>query len=302
MKRILITGCHGLLGQKLVEILDPDVDERLFGVDVHAESYFPGRRRYSYYPLDLTDRSRVLELLNQVRPQAIINTAAMTHVDACEVEREACWRINTTAVETLVDGARRIGARLVQVSSDYVFDGEAGPYSELDRPNPISYYGKSKLAAENAVLGGGIDGAVARTVVLYGHGRHLKPSFVTWLVDRLRNKQPVKIVTDQISNTTLVDDLAGAIRKMTLLGRTGVYHCAGREILSRFEFALKVADAYGLEHDGIQPTLTRLLGQKAPRPLQGGLVIDKAQKDLDIPFMTVDEQLKRFREQEATFN
>jgi dTDP-4-dehydrorhamnose reductase len=301
MKRILVTGCHGLLGQKLVEILKPDSYE-VHGVDIHRDNFFPTRRCYTYHQLDMINRSMVMDLVQNIRPHAIVNTAAMTHVDACEFERESCWKINCGAVESLVDAARRIGSHLIQVSSDYVFDGEAGPYSELDRPNPISYYGKSKHAAENAVLGGGIEGTILRTVVLYGHGRNLKPSFVTWLVNKLRHRQDVKIVTDQISNTTIVDDLAEAIRRMIVMGRTGVYHGAGKEILSRFEFSLKVAKAYGLSDVYIQPTLTKLLGQSADRPLQSGLLIDKAERALEMQFRTVEEQLKLFREQEAMLN
>ncbi len=301
MKRILVTGCHGLLGQKLVEILTADFCE-LHGLDVHKDNLFPGRRKYTFHQIDLTDRAKVLDLLQQIRPHAIVNAAAMTHVDACEIERNRCWKINCAAVETLVDSARRIGTHLIQVSTDYVFDGQAGPYSELDRPNPISFYGKSKHAAENAVLGGGIDGAIVRTVVLYGHGRDLKPSFVTWLVDMVRNRQDVKIVTDQISNTTIVDDIAEAIRRIIVKKRTGIYHAAGKEILSRFEFAMKVAKAYGLNDVYIQPTLTQLLGQTAQRPLQGGLVIDSTERDLEMQFRTVEEQLMLFRKQEAMLN
>lgn len=301
MKRILVTGCHGLLGQKLVEMLKPDLYE-LHGVDIHREDLFPTRRNYTYHPLDLVERSRVIELIQKIRPHVIVNTAAMTNVDACEVERERCWSINCTAVQSLVDGARRIGSHVIQISSDYVFDGEAGPYSELARPNPVSFYGKSKHAAENAVLGGGVEGSILRTVVLYGHGRNLKPSFVTWLVDRLRNRRDVKIVTDQISNTTLVDDLTEAIRRVIDTHKTGVYHAAGKEILSRFEFSMKVAKAYGLSDVYIQPTLTQLLGQTAARPLQGGLLIDKAERALDMKFRTVEEQLILFREQEAMLN
>ena len=299
--RILVTGCHGLLGQKLVELLTPDYCE-LHGIDVHKQDLFSGRREYTYHQLDMTERVPLLDLIVKVRPHVIVNTAAMTHVDACEVEREACWRINTTAVETLVDGARRTGSRVIQLSSDYVFDGEAGPYSEIDRPNPISFYGKSKHASENAVLGGGVDGTIVRTVVLYGHGRNLRPSFVSWLVEKLRSRHDVKIVTDQISNTTLVDDLGKAIKLIISGGHTGIYHAAGKDIVSRFEFAMMVAKIYGLSDVYIQPTLTRLLGQNAPRPLQSGLVVDKAERDLEMKFLIVEEQLKKFREQEASFN
>ncbi|HEB83824.1 MAG TPA: SDR family oxidoreductase [Bacteroidetes bacterium] len=301
MIRIVVTGVHGLLGQKLVEVFGPQFCE-LFGVDLHRENLFQGRPRYHYAPLDITRRADVMEYIGDIRPRVIINTAAMTQVDACEVQREACWRVNVDAVRYLTEAARRVGSRFVQLSSDYVFDGNAGPYGELDRPNPISYYGRSKHASENIALGSGIEAAVVRTVVLFGHGRGLKPSFVSWLVQKLREGAAVKIVTDQISNVTLVDDLAGAIRRIVSLGRTGLYHAAGREILSRYDFALKVAEIYGLDTDPIQPTLTRLLEQTAPRPLQSGLLVDRTEEALKLRFRTVEEALQEYREQEAGFN
>lgn len=301
MIRVLVTGCHGLLGQKLVELLTPDYCE-LHGVDVHPDNLFAGRQRYSYHRQDITARAEVLDLVRDIRPKVIVNTAAMTAVDACEVERERCWDVNVHAVQHIVDAARRANSRVIQLSSDYVFDGEAGPYTELDRVNPQSFYGKSKHASENVVLGGGVQGAIVRSVMLFGQGRRLKPSFVAWLVSRLREGSEIKIVTDQISNVTYVDDLALAIKRMITLNKGGVYHVGSRDIVSRYEFALKIAAAYQLDGSRIIPTLTRLLGQPAPRPLQGGLVVDKARRELNLTFCTVDEALMKYREQEARFN
>jgi len=300
-QRILVTGCHGLLGQKLVEFLDPDFCE-LHGVDLQKENYFAERKRYHYHCLDITKRSEVIELVRSIKPTWIINTAAMTAVDACEFEKERCWQINVTSVKHLVDAARRFDSRLIQISTDYVFDGEAGPYTELDRVNPISYYGKSKLAAENEIMGGGIDWVIARTVVLFGHGRKLKPSFVHWLVSTLKKGSEVKIVTDQISNVTLVDDFAKAIKKMVAFNKSGVFHISGREVISRFDFAVKVAEFYDLDKSLIKPTITKLLGQPAKRPLQSGFVVDKAQKELDMKFCDVEEALQLYRQEEAKFN
>ncbi len=298
---ILITGCHGLLGQKLVEVLTPDFGP-VYGVDVHPASYFPGLGDFQYRCLDITNRNDVLEFVAKITPRIIINTAAMTNVDACEIEREKCWNLNVHAVQHLVDAGRRHGAKVIQLSTDYVFDGEAGPYTELDRPHPISYYGRSKHASENLVLGKHPDGTIVRTVVLFGHGRSLRPSFVSWLVKTLREGKEVKIVTDQISNVTLVDDLALGIKRIISLNKTGIWNIAGRQILSRHDFALQIADAYSLPVEGIQPTLTRLLGQAAPRPLQAGFVVDKAQKELNITFSNVQEALRKYKEQEASFN
>ncbi|MBD3165626.1 sugar nucleotide-binding protein, partial [bacterium] len=257
---------------------------------------------FDYRRHDITDRTGTLRLIKEVRPTFIINAAAMTHVDACEIEREKCWNINVNSVGYLVEGARRSRSKVIHLSSDYVFDGTAGPYTELDRPNPLSYYGKSKHASENIVLGGNVEGAVLRTVVVFGHGRELKPSFVSWLVKMLRERRDVKIVTDQISNVTLVDDLALAVKKIAMLNKEGIWNAAGREILSRYEFAVKIAEAYNLDAGLIQTTLTRLLGQTATRPLQSGLVVDKAQRELNLQFRNVEEALKLYREQEAQLN
>ncbi len=298
---VLVTGCHGLLGQKLLEILGNDFGE-IHGFDLHPENWFQGLANYHYHQVDLKDRDDILRRVEQIKPGIIINAAAMTNVDACELERDLCWTVNVNAVKTLAEAAGEWDSRLIQISSDYVFDGEAGPYSELDRPNPVSHYGASKLAAEQIALQPGLGSTVLRTMVLYGHGRRLKPSFVAWLVMRLREKTPIKIVTDQIGNTTLVDDLALAIRKSLELNKTGLFHAAGRGILSRYEFAQQIAELYNLSTENMKPTLTKLLGQTAPRPLQSGLIVDNTEAALKMNFKDVLQALHAYREQEAAFN
>ena len=301
MIRVLVTGCHGLLGQKLVEVFSPD-DGDLHGLDVHPENWFAGRTRYQYHKQDITDRAAVLDLVRTIRPKVIINTAAMTAIDACEVERERCWAVNVRGVENLVDAARRVDARVIHLSNEDVFDGNAGPYTELDRVNPISYFGKSKHASENVVLGGGVQGAVARSAMLFGHGRRLKTGFIPWIVTRLREGREVKVVTDQISNVTLVDDLARAIKRMVALKRSGIFHVASRDVVSRYDFAVRIAEAYNFKTKCIVPTLSSLLEQTVRRPLQGGLLVDKAERELNLRFATVDEGLMIYRQQEAGFN
>ncbi len=301
--RILLTGCHSLLGQKLHELLDPDFCE-LHGADVHGEPYFPGLQRYRYHSFAPEERAEVLELVRAVKPDWIINTYGVDSPALCEAHREDCWKRNVETVEHLVAAARRQGAKLIQVSSDMVFGGDAGPYTELDRPAPTTYFGRSKHAAENAVLGGNIGSTIVRTVGVIGHGRHLKPGFIQWLVGELRGKRQVKVVTDQLANVTLVDDLARALRRIITLGRLGVYHVAGRQIISTFDFAMMIAHVYDLEPRLLVPTLTRLLEEsdRVFRPRQGGLVVDKAQRELNLAFSDVEEALKQFREQEAQLN
>jgi dTDP-4-dehydrorhamnose reductase len=301
MNSIVITGCHGLLGQKLVEVLSARTN-RLHGFDLHKNNLFSGMQNYYCHQVNITERANLIKLIVRISPQVIINTAAMTQVDACEVKKEECWNINVYAVENLIRAARRVGAKIIHLSSDYVFNGTAGPYNELDKPRPISYYGKSKHASENVLLGADIESAIVRTMVLFGHGRNLKPSFVSWLVTKLREGTILKIVTDQIGNVTLIDDLANGIKHIIQMDKSGIYHIAGREIISRFDFAVRVAESYSLNKSLIHPILTRMLRQAAPRPLQSGLEVDKAQKDLKLLLCNVDEALRKYRIQEATFN
>jgi dTDP-4-dehydrorhamnose reductase len=301
MIRLLVIGCHGLLGQALIERLGPDFGD-VHGIDLHRSSYFTGLKNYSYHPVDITDREQILRQIRRISPRVILHTAAMTSVDACEVQREHCWKVNVRGTENVVDAARRIGARVVLLSSDHVFNGEAGPYTELDRPDPLSYFGRSKHAAENAVIGGGVEHTIVRTAMVYGRGRYLKPGFVTWLINKLREGRSVKVVTDQMSNVTFVGDLAVAMKRVVSLPLSGVYHIAGREIISRYDFARRVAEAYNLDDRHLKPTLTRLMELSGPKPLQCGLVVDKAQKELNLTFANVDEGLRMYRQQEATFN
>jgi dTDP-4-dehydrorhamnose reductase len=301
MIKILLTGCHGLLGQKVVELCGADRC-LLYGVDIHKVNYFEGLQRYEYHRLDITNREGVLALVKKIKPDVIINCAGMTAINSCEIQREECWKVNVEAVGFLVKAARLYESRVIHLSSDYIFNGEAGPYSELDRPDPICYYGKSKLAAENVIQGGGIDGTIIRTTALFGNARKLKPNFVAWLVKRLRDGTEIKIVTDQITSVTITDDVAKSIDKMIHLNINGIFNVAGREVLSKYEFAVKIAEFYNLDKKLIIPTLSSLMEQPARRPLQGGLIIDKAQKALGIPFVDVDEALAIFRQQEAKFN
>src|SRR5690606_17884513 len=175
-KRVLITGANGLVGQELVRVLSgyPEYDVLATARD-DAPRY--GHASCGYAPLDVTDPSDVRHLFQDFAPSVVINCAAMTQADQCEADREACWRVNVEAVEHLARFCLASGARLIQVSTDFVFDGANGPYREDARPHPISFYGKSKLAAENAVRGAGLDQwAIARTVLVYGAGNELSRS------------------------------------------------------------------------------------------------------------------------------
>jgi dTDP-4-dehydrorhamnose reductase len=290
MKRILICGSNGLLGQRLALMLSSQTDYEVLNTSQERSFVFDDRL-FDYTQLDITKKGDVKSLISSFHPTAILNAAAATNVDWCEAHREEAWKVNVVGVENLVEATRKVGARLVHISTDYVFDGSHGPYSEDDKPNPISYYGKSKLASENAIRIGGIPHTILRTIVLYGAGIGIKESFPLWVVKSLKAGNHIRCVDDQISNPTHVTDLAFATVKGFELNRDGIYHVCGKDRASRYDFALRIADVFGLDAGLIKPVKTADLKQEAPRPLLSGFVTLKAQTELGLNPMDIVQGL-----------
>ena len=290
MKRILICGSNGLLGQRLALMLSSQTDYEVLNTSQERSFVFDDRL-FDYTQLDITKKGDVKSLISSFHPTAILNAAAATNVDWCEAHREEAWKVNVVGVENLVEAARKVGARLVHISTDYVFDGNHGPYSEDDKPNPISYYGKSKLASENAIRIGGIPHTILRTIVLYGAGIGIKESFPLWVVKSLKAGNHIRCVDDQISNPTHVTDLAFAAVKGFELNRDGIYHVCGKDRVSRYDFALRIADVFGLDAGLIKRVKTADLKQDAHRPLLSGFVTLKAQTELGLNPMDIVQGL-----------
>jgi dTDP-4-dehydrorhamnose reductase len=300
-KRVLITGANGLVGQKLTSIFAADHD-----FDLLVTARQPASRNTSagagYVPLDIADKRAVKDLVWNFSPDYILNAAAYTNVDGCETHKEDCWKANVTAVENLASACKLSESRLIHISTDYIFDGKAGPYDELATPNPISYYGKSKLAAENAVRLMGDNWAIVRTMVVFGKAEGVKANFALWLIGELVKGNPVKIVDDQFGNATLADDLARGIYQLVRKDRTGIYNMAGHDMLTRYEFALKVAKLFKCDPALITPVKTASFNQPAPRPLKSGLITLKAESELGIKFLTSDESIVRLKQQMENLN
>ncbi len=221
-----------LSGLTEYEVLNTSI-ERSFVFDDHL---------YDYTQLDITQRSDVKSLLSSFQPDIIFNAAAATNVDWCESNREEAWKINVTAVENLAEASRKVSAKLIHVSSDYVFDGKHGPYDEQAPVNPLSYYGKTKLASENAVRSAGIHYSIVRPVVVYGLGIGVKANFVLWVVKSLQNGTRIRIVDDQYANPTYVCDLATSMIKLSESNHKGIFHICGSDWINRYEFAVKIAE------------------------------------------------------------
>jgi dTDP-4-dehydrorhamnose reductase len=294
LRTVCVTGGNGLLGAKLTELAGRS--SRVVSADIQdgpsVESH-----NLTYVRADITDPAQVDSLLRRAKPEAVFHTAAFTDVDGCETRREAAWSVNVSGTENLAAACRRHGVRLIHLSTDYVFDGIAGPYSETDEPNPVSYYGKTKLESERVVQSLLPDALIARTMVLYGYSAGARPNFVTWLVAALKRGTPVRIVTDQSGNPTLADDLARALLLMFERRASGIIHAAGGERMNRFDFALKTAGIFGLDASLISPTTSAEFKQAATRPLRSGLRTDKIEREFGFRFSTAAEGLRVVREQ-----
>ncbi|MAT39004.1 MAG: dTDP-4-dehydrorhamnose reductase [Ectothiorhodospiraceae bacterium] len=296
--RILVTGAHGLLGQKIAIIAAQESDHEILLTDKDRDTFFKNPR-FDYQQLDITERGDVRSLVKNYAPDAIINTAAITNVDACETEKELSWRVNVDGLKNLIFPAKKLGTcHVVQISSDYVFDGRSkAAYTETDRPNPISYYGKTKLAAENALKASGVSGAALRTQVLYGTGYNVRPNFVTWVLSMLEKGGPFNVVTDQIGNPTFVDDLAFGCLRIAEAKANGIYHVSGSESVSRYEFARAIADEYGFDPESIGTTTSEEIGQAANRPLNSSFSTLKFESEFRYKPANVQQGLARLYQQ-----
>ena len=262
--RILVTGAHGLLGRSL---LRQGGSIELIGC---------GRRsgpagNHSYRQIEIADRRAVIQLLNSVRPDWVIHTAAMTDVDLCETRRNLARQVNLEAVSHLVEACGEVDSGLVQLSTDYVFDGRTGPYAEKDATNPLSHYGALKLKSENLVLETGIKGLVLRTLWLYGYIPGTRRNLVTWPLETLGRGESLSIASDQWGNPTCVEDLARALLELCERGARGLFHMGGSAFLTRWEMVSHIARRFGFSQELVKPMATESASLKARRPLRSGL-------------------------------
>ncbi|MCX7874996.1 MAG: dTDP-4-dehydrorhamnose reductase [Melioribacteraceae bacterium] len=288
-KRILIVGSNGMLGQRLTEYFLKNNDVELLCASSEEKSLIPN---VEYKQLDIIQKNDVKKIITNFFPDFILNAAAYTNVDKAETERELCWKINVKGVENLALYSWTIDSQLIHISTDYIFDGKNGPYTENDLPNPISYYGRTKLASENSIKASGTRFTIIRTNVLYGPAKYGRADFVKWVYNSLSNNNQIKIVTDQINNPTYIDDLVQAISKIIYYKKEGIYNIGGKELLSRYDFTKIIADYFNLKKELILPILTKDLNQPAKRPLRSGLINLKAETEFGYNPKSIIETLE----------
>jgi len=296
MKKLLITGANGLLGQSVTRRFRREFE--LYGYDLSASAYL-GDNLVNYFKIDVSQRNDVLRVLTDLRPDIIINTAAFTDVDGCEKDHEFCWNVNAKSVEIIQEASKKFNPLLVQISTDYIFDGNSGPYRENDTPKPLGQYGTAKFAAEKSIQAGKFEYIIARTQILYGTGIKTRPNFVTWTMNKLSQGEKIRIVNDQVGNPTYVHDLTEAIFRLIMNGEYGIFHIAGNEICSRYAFALKIADVFNLDKSLIEEITTAQLGQAAKRPMNSSFILDKLANAIDWLPGNIEQSLRKLKLQKG---
>jgi len=274
--RILVTGANGLLGRKLVSLLDTQPGIYLMASARKAISF---STKSDTAILDVTDRHEVEEVVTRAHPDVIINAAAMTQVDQCEQQREECWKQNVTSVSNLAKVCSKRNIHLVHVSTDFVFNGKEGPLDESAVPEPVNYYGESKLEGERVILDSECSAAIVRTVLVYGVTPDMSRSnIVLWVKKSLEEKKPIRVVNDQFRTPTLAEDLAMGCLLAARKKAVGIFHISGDEMMTPYDIAIKTADFFKLDKSLITPVANFV--QPAARPLRTGFIIDKAKREL----------------------
>jgi dTDP-4-dehydrorhamnose reductase len=288
--RFVVTGSNGLVGSRVCTLLEQGGHE-VVGLGRGAQRTGGVQR---YIGLDLTLEADVLTAIESASPDVIIHTASMTEVDACEKNPEAAYAANVTAAASVAKGARRVGAHLVHVSTDYVFDGDHGPYDEEALPNPRGVYAITKHMGEQAARVFVPTAAIARTAVVYGWPAAGRPNFGAWLVGALEKKQPLKLFEDQFVSASLADSVAAMVAELGVRKLGGIWNTCGGEVVDRVSFGRALCEVFGFDPSLITPTRMADMKLPSPRPLRSGLKVDKARAQLAAKPLSLSESLSRF--------
>ena len=275
--KILITGANGLLGQKLVAQL------RAEGADFLATGRGESRlnKDVPYRKMDITSARDIKEAIESYQPEVIIHTAAMTNVDECELNKEACWQQNVESVRLLTEACSSSNIFFLHLSTDFIFSGEEGPLDENAKPAPVNYYGDSKLEAEQIVQKATCPWAIARTVLVYGVTPGMSRSnIILWVKKSLEDGTQIKVVNDQWRTPTLAEDLADGCIRIAKNKAQGIWNISGPDMLTPLEMAYATAEYFNLDTKYITKADSSTFSQPAKRPPKTGFIIDKARKEL----------------------
>ncbi len=302
--KILITGSNGLLGQKLVYKLRNRNDISCIAT-ARGANRLVEQSAYLYDEMDVTNEKQVKNVLLKYLPDVVIHTAAMTNVDACELDKVTCDKMNVDAVKYVVDALMELKSKnqsynpqLIHLSTDFIFDGSHGPLTEEEKPNPLSYYALSKLKAEQIVQASNLHWAIARTMLVYGIvDNYSRSNIVLWAKQNLEQGKTINVVDDQFRTPTLAEDLADGCILLAQKKAQGVYNISGKDFMSILELVYRVADYYKLDKSLVKPSKSADIKQPAMRPPRTGFIIDKAKKELGYNPHSFEEGIKMMDEQ-----
>lgn len=288
--KLLITGASGLYGSKLAQMT----------VRKHYEVYSAHSQHQALYgtpiKLDITDKKNVESAFRKTKPEVVVHAASLTDVDKCELNKELAWKVNVEGTNNIASATETSNAFLLYISTDYVFNGEKGGYSETDTPSPINYYGLTKLKAEENVKNIANEYCIARPSVIYGaNPASGKTNFALWLLNKLKNGEPARIVTDQWNSPTLNTSLAEMTLEIIERKLTGIYHLSGATRISRFDFAKQLAKTFSLDQSLVTPITSAEFPQPAKRPRDSSLDTAKAQQKLRNRPLQISQALERMK-------
>ena len=286
-ERILITGASGQLGNA---VLNEFQEYEILAVDlIHPEIQ---SQSIEFKSLDITKKDEVKSVIQSFKPEIILNLAAMTDVDSCEENPALAEEINSNCLNSFLD---EFQGTFVQISTDYVFNGEAGPYDETDQTDPINNYGRTKLNSEKLVRAYSNQWVILRTNVVYDYIQSTKASFVKWVVDSLSNGKSINVVNDQWNNPTWTVSLAKILHQALNKNMTGLFHFGGADQVNRYQFAGMIAEVFNLDNSLINPISTSELKQIAPRPLNCGLKTQLIESKLGVKPISLLECLTKIK-------
>lgn len=277
--KIFITGGTGFIGRHLIELWQHTAHEITIVARTIDASLFP--ENVNCKSIDITDEAAIKAAIILAEPDVVIHSAAMSKPNDCEIQRELCNLINVKATQHIIDACKTINARLVFMSTDFVF-GHNGPYCEADTYCPVNYYGESKVLAERLVLDSELHYAIVRTVMVYGKKLpQQNNTFLHWVKDNLEQQKTIKVFTDQFRSVTYVNDLCRGIDSIIDKGFRGIVHLCGETVFTPFELAREVADYLRVDKNLILPVTKETFPEAAVRPENSVLLIDKAKQQLD---------------------
>ena len=280
MKNALIIGGTGLLGKALINSVS---DNFQIAATYYPTSLLIPTEKCEFFYLDILDKNGIFDLFEKLRPEIVIHAAGLTSVDYCERHKKESWKVNVCGTQNILLACKKYKAKIIYISSNAVFDGKNAPYREEDKINPVNYYGMEKAECEKLTSGSRIDYAIVRPILMYGwNNKNERSNPVTWLLDSLEKGKEIKMVDDVYSNPLLSKNCAEAIWAIIKLNRSGIYHIAGRDCISRYDFAIETARVFELEEKLIRPVKSTFFKNIAPRPRNTCYVTMKMEKDIGL--------------------